>query len=247
MEDNLELDAAFVIHSRPYKEHSFLVNFLTLTNGRINAVAKSSRRQHSYMNASLQPYTPLKVRFKSGRGDLASLISCEPTGKKYALSVPDLFCADYLNELLYHLYKTAESSNSLFMSYIKALSDLADKKDAHTTLRSFETELLNILGYGLEFFFQEAGQKFEENNSYVFLPGNGFVESSDPAVVGEKICSEAIKGDILNILAQDRLSDAPEARHALRHLHQILIRHLLGGRELNSRNLYQMYLKQMRG
>ena len=44
------LQKAYVIHSRPYKETSLIVTFLTEKKGKISAVAKGAKRKNSRLS-----------------------------------------------------------------------------------------------------------------------------------------------------------------------------------------------------
>ena len=63
---------AFVIHSRPYKETSLIVTFLSENNGKINAVAKGAKRKNSRLSGNLEPFQCLNIDFR-GRSDLKTL------------------------------------------------------------------------------------------------------------------------------------------------------------------------------
>ncbi len=70
------LQPAYVIHRRPFRETSLLVDFFCLDHGRIAAVAKGARQGKSRMQALLQPFQPLRISF-SGRGEVKTLIGAE--------------------------------------------------------------------------------------------------------------------------------------------------------------------------
>ena len=44
---------AFVVHSKPYKETSLIVTFLTERNGKVDAVAKGAKRKNQNFLATL--------------------------------------------------------------------------------------------------------------------------------------------------------------------------------------------------
>jgi len=53
-----ELEAAFVLHRRPYRETSLILDFLTLNHGRLSAVARGAGRAGNRWQAELQPFNP---------------------------------------------------------------------------------------------------------------------------------------------------------------------------------------------
>ncbi|MGO3275086.1 DNA repair protein RecO, partial [Halomonas sp.] len=52
-------EPAFLLHRRPYRETSALVDLLTLNHGRVRAVAHGGQRPGSKSRQRLQPFTPL--------------------------------------------------------------------------------------------------------------------------------------------------------------------------------------------
>src|SRR5690606_7112774 len=63
--DSIPAQSAFVLHSRPYRESSALVDFLT-PQGRFRAVLRGARGKAGTL---ARPFVPLEVEFR-GRGDL---------------------------------------------------------------------------------------------------------------------------------------------------------------------------------
>lgn len=54
-----EAEPAFVIHKRPYRDNSSLVQFLTPAHGRITVVARLSSK---LIGKTLQPFIPARAR-----------------------------------------------------------------------------------------------------------------------------------------------------------------------------------------
>ena len=91
---------AFVIHSRPYKETSLIVTFLSENNGKINAVAKGAKRKNSRLSGNLEPFQCLNIDFR-GRSDLKTLYLAEPCEVfKDFKGSENLYSAFYINELI---------------------------------------------------------------------------------------------------------------------------------------------------
>ncbi len=51
----VDAQAAYVLHSRPYRDTSALVDFFTLEHGKVSAVVKGARNPKSKFRAVLQP------------------------------------------------------------------------------------------------------------------------------------------------------------------------------------------------
>ncbi|MEE4251313.1 MAG: recombination protein O N-terminal domain-containing protein, partial [Alcanivoracaceae bacterium] len=84
----------WVLHRRPYRNTSVIVDLLSADSGRVSAIARGGQRQ-----PLLQPFRPLWVEWR-GRGELRTLGTIEPAGIAYALQGEALYCGLYLNEIL---------------------------------------------------------------------------------------------------------------------------------------------------
>ncbi len=82
----VNLQPAYIIHSRPYRDSSALLDVFTAEYGRISLVARGTRRQtrKGSDNALLQPFIPLLLSF-SGRSELKTLVATEPAQGKSRL------------------------------------------------------------------------------------------------------------------------------------------------------------------
>ena len=64
---SLDGEPGFILHTRPYKEHSLLVELFTLNYGRLSAVARLSNKVASRSAGIYQPLIPLKMTLKQSR------------------------------------------------------------------------------------------------------------------------------------------------------------------------------------
>ncbi|MCR5536711.1 MAG: DNA repair protein RecO [Succinivibrio sp.] len=232
-----EKEPSILIHKRDYREHSLLLDFFCLNLGRISAVYHVPQKNRSRAQADLQPYLPLSLNLKSGRSELMVLCGVEWVEKSRAasLAVPNLFCAQYLNELLYYLIRQGSTEPALFVCYMQTLSQIEKGQQIALSLRHFEAVLLESLGYALPYPQLCSSQDFDPKLAYRFSLEQGFYPSrglSDP---------EALSGEVLQAIS---LKDYqyPGALAALKMLHTYILNQLLAGRELESRKLYRAYL-----
>ncbi|MDY6322649.1 MAG: DNA repair protein RecO [Succinivibrio sp.] len=229
--------SGYVLHARPYQERSLLLTLLTLECGRVSAVMRLSAKSAARSRAELRPFCPLFFSLVQGRSDLLVLRSARPSGAGLKFPVPAVFCAEYLNELLYCLYKDREPSPELFASYIRALGALASGENAERPLREFELALLSSLGYAPDF-ARADGREWEDSEAFVFISEIGIAPAQ-----GYEDPRDLISGRALNALCQgDRVS--PQALRALKLINRRIIAALLHGRRLHSRDLYGGYLKE---
>src|SRR5690625_6002851 len=75
----VDLQPAYVLHTRPYRDTSMLVDLFTPEHGRVALVAKGVRTGKSRRRALLNPFTALLVSFQ-GRGGLKLLTAVEAQG-----------------------------------------------------------------------------------------------------------------------------------------------------------------------
>lgn len=145
----VEGQPAFILHGRPYRETSLLIECLTRDHGRVGLVARGVRRERTRVpRALLQPLTPVQLAW-SGRGELATLSHVEPVAASFDIQGDALLCALYLNELVLRLTPRQDPHPQLFADYLQTLSRLARGDALAWTLRRFERDLLAQLGYGL--------------------------------------------------------------------------------------------------
>jgi DNA repair protein RecO (recombination protein O) len=227
------LERGFVLHQRPYRDSSQLLECVTATHGRVGLVARGSRRTGSRQRALLQPFAPLRLSWIR-RGDLGRLTGVEPEGASYPLAGQQLLAGFYVSELLLRLLARGDPNAEVFSCYSRCLAQLAETASVARTLRLFELELLGALGYALELEGEAtSGQPLREDWRYVYELEQGLtrVQRDDPD-------ADIYLGRDLLSLQQQRLDDEGSLRTAQRLLGRVLRAHL-GERPLKSRLVLQ--------
>ncbi len=228
----ISLEPAFILHHRPYRETSFLLDLLTESYGRISVVARGVRTPHSKLRSLLQPFVPLLASWQ-GRSELMLLNSVEHNGSAFQLQGSRLFSGFYLNELLVRILQKHDPHPQLYTIYRHTLLELQHVKDVQQTLRIFEKRLLEELGYGLQLMHDfSTGEKILPEQIYQFYPEQGFKKSEERA--GDKM---QFAGKSLLALGNEQLNDEDSLRDAKR-LMRIAFRSLLGSYSLESRKLF---------
>ena len=121
--NRIQDEPAIVLHARPYRESSLIVQFLTQGHGRVAAIAKgvrTSRRGHS-----LHPFHQGLLSC-AGRGALASLHRFD-LGEGRWFTGNGIALASYVAELVMRLTKEWSPSPRLFTGVAEALGELAAK------------------------------------------------------------------------------------------------------------------------
>jgi DNA repair protein RecO (recombination protein O) len=216
---------AFVLHSRPYKETSALVDFLT-ADGRLRAVLRGARGKTGSL---ARPFQALELELR-GHGELKTVARLEAAGIPHLLSGDALFSGLYLNELLVRLLPAEDPHPQLFEHYAATLVALAAGRPLEPLLRAFEWRLLDDLGYGFALDRDCQGQPIDAMALYQWLPEQGFqlVSQLQPGL---------FHGRELQALAEADWSRPGALAAAKRLMRQALAPHL-GGRPLVSRELF---------
>jgi DNA repair protein RecO (recombination protein O) len=222
----IEEQPAFILHTRPWRETSLLIEAFTREHGRVGLVARGVRgAKIRFVRASLQPLQPLLLGW-SARGELGTLTSAEQTGSPWHLSGDALFAGMYVNELVLRLSSRNDAHPVAFAAYTECLARLADADDIAWTLRRFERDLLADLGYALMLTHTAEGATVEPGVSYAYIADAG------PVAWREGSGFVRVAGSALLALDRDERPAGPDLAD-LRKLMRSIVRDLAGG-ELNA-------------
>lgn len=225
----MQIDLAFVLHVRPYKETSALLDLFTREQGRIRAVLRGYR---SKKGSIARPFNCLEIELR-GQGELKSLARLEPADTYLMLEGQRLMCALYLNELSMRMLPLADPQPHVFEHYQLTLQALAAGNSIEPLLRSYEWRLLEQLGYGFSLEQDCQGNPLKGGCWYVLQPESGFM-----LVPG--IRPGAFLGADLQALAAVQWQQPGVMQAAKRLMRQALAPHL-GSRPLMSRELFMRH------
>ncbi|RLQ21502.1 DNA repair protein RecO [Seongchinamella sediminis] len=231
----VHLQPAYILHRRPYRDSSLILEVFCAEHGRLSLVSKGARRRSrgGSSSALLQPFVPLLLSF-SGRSEMKTLTQLEAAGPPFALRGERLFSGMYLNELLVRLLHRHDPHPRLFARYGNALAELSAEGGIEATLRRFELGLLDELGYHLSLAEDGlSGEGLEPGGWYHYEPDHGLV----PGMPGTDPARPAYAGADLLALARGEF-DGPASATARRLLRQVLALHL-GDAPLKSRDLFR--------
>ncbi|NIF21031.1 MULTISPECIES: DNA repair protein RecO [Pantoea] len=226
---------AFVLHSRPYSETSLLLDLFSESDGRVRVLAKGARARRSQLKGTLQPFTPLLVRW-GGRGEVKTLRNAEAVSLALPLSGITLYCGLYVNELLSRVLEQEIPFGELFFDYLHCLQGLASTSGSpEPSLRRFELALLGHLGYGVDFLHcAGSGEPVADNMTYSYREEKGFIAS---LVVGQR----SFTGSELQALASRQFNDVAQLRAAKRFT-RMALKPYLGGKPLKSQELFRQFV-----
>lgn len=228
----IENEPAYVLHTRPWRETSLLVEALGENHGRIGLVARGVQGpKRQPLRAALQPLQHIRLEAVQ-RGELATLKSAEALDVAPRLSGDPALAGFYLNELVLRLAPRNDPHGELYLAYGRTRARLSsDDEPLAWTLRRFERDLLDALGFGFSFDIDGDGEAIDPAARYRLDPEHG------PRRVlsdrGQRDRDEAATGSALLGLARDRLP-GNEDLASLRRTMRVVLAHHLGGRGLKS-------------
>ena len=231
----VELEPGFILHHRPFRDTSTLLEAWCGAHGRIGLVARGARGPRSRLRGVLQPFRPLLLSWQL-RGELGTLTGAEAAGVAPRLPAGDaLMGLYYLNELLLRLTARMDPHPELYAAYADAVGALTAGAALAPELRCFEKNLLDALGYGPELRHDAAGRQVEAESCYRYDPSLGLAPCR-PETTG------ALHGASLLGLAEGTLAGPRALADARRLLRAALDEHL-DGRPLKTREM----LSRLRG
>ena len=180
---------AFLLHQRPYGNTSVIAEMFTLENGRISVIARGAKKPKSKFFGVLSPFSKLRITYR-GRSELKTLTNVDKEDI-FSDSFSKLsYTLLYINELLIKILPQGATQSELFSLYDKFLIEVKASEEIDIVLRKFELDLLEMLGYGINFINEvDSGQRIELNKSYDFVPELGFKESPNGLFEGNEIIS----------------------------------------------------------
>lgn len=226
----VNLQPAYLLHQRPYRDSSKIVELVTRDHGRVGLVARGARRPRARLRAVLQPFQPLLVSW-SARGDLGTLTACETVSGLPSLPAQHANSGYYMNELVVRLTRRHDSHPGLSACYAAGLQGLVHSDSEARVLRLFEKRLLDELGYGLQLQRTAAGESVVGDRSYSYRIEHGIV-AADPGDDHGPVFA----GRSLLALAAERLDD-DAVLSDVRKLLQLALDQHLGARPLEVRRV----------
>lgn len=226
----IQQQPAYILHHRPFRDTSLILDIVTRDYGKIALVARGSRSAKSRLSGLLRPFLPLNISWVA-RGDLGTLTGAEAAGPPTGVKGDGVLAAFYVNELLLHFLHRHDAQPEIFALYAEVISSLGSSREIAQCLRSFELEFMSLLGYAVSFRANNAADTEldpERYYEYRIEQGPVPVERSDGAMV--------FAGSVLQSIRAREFNDADILRAANRLLRQV-INHHLGGRELKSRKV----------
>ncbi|HCH23000.1 MAG TPA: DNA repair protein RecO [Oceanospirillaceae bacterium] len=239
MVDAGQLQPAYILHSRPFRDTSLIVDAWCMYTGRQTILVKGARKAQGRQPAKrtlLQPFQPLQLSY-GGRGEMGFLKQLEAAGVPLMLQGKALYSGIYINELILRLLPIADPHANIFAFYQSALSHLQTTQDVEPTLREFESRLLMELGYHLDLTCDMITKApIVSSASYLLTPLQGVQQMpADFAAAGAMI----IPGSALLALQQEAAQWSAQTRQVSKYIARLNLDAVLGDKPLRSRELFR--------
>jgi len=226
----IQQQPAFILHHRPFRDSSQILDIVTRDHGKIALVARGSRGSKSRLAGILRPFSPLKISWVA-RSDLGTLTGAEAAGAPLGLQGDAILSAFYVNELLLNFLHRHDPQPDIYRLYAEVIRALGSTSDFAKCLRSFELELLSLLGYAINLQYESGTQqRLDPKRHYDYRVEQGAVrvQRSEGAMI--------FQGAMLTAIEAQEFDDTQVLRAAGRLL-RLVIAHHLGGKQLKSRKV----------
>jgi DNA repair protein RecO (recombination protein O) len=231
------LHAGYILHQRPWRETSLILEVFSREHGRLGLVARGARRAANRQRWLFQPFRRLNLAWLMRR-ELGTLTRIEAADAREPPAGSAVMAGFYLNELLLRLLHRHEPHAELFDAYAAALEGIRDEAGREAALRVFEKRLLASLGYGMVLDREaDSGRPLEAERCYYYRADLGPCTAPP-----QGSAAVAVSGAALYALREERLVDTGHLAETKRLMRMLLSEHL-GGRPLASRDLYRRFVK----
>ena len=222
-------EECFLLHQRSYGETSIIAEVFTRNLGKMSVIARGAKKPKSKFFGYLVPFSRLKITF-SGRSELKTLTNIDRdlsltntylSRKSYSLL--------YINELMIKLLPKDAEHKPLFDLYSKFIQDSVNEDKMDYLLRNFELDLLEMLGYGINFHADiNNEEEIKLNKNYIFVAESGFMATDN---------AKDFSGEDIIKIRERNFADISTKK--LKQLTQATIMFCLEGKDLNSRQIFR--------
>ena len=222
-------EQCFLLHARSFGDTSIIADVFTESSGKVSIMAKGAKNPRSKFFGHLVPFSALRI-IVTGKSEMKTLTQIDSNFLSQSVKGPhDLYTYLYVNELMMRLLPKGLPNQELYDLYQNFVELARADAISELDLRAFELDLLDVLGYGINFDTDsKENTEFKDSIVYSYMPEKGFHHSGDAEGFSAKEIS-AIKNRTLEGI--DKLK--------LKQLLKVAINACLDGRELSSRDFFK--------
>jgi DNA repair protein RecO (recombination protein O) len=226
-------DQAYIIYNAHYQESSALVKLLTRENGLISAVVRGvhhSNKKSNGLRAAVQLGNLVECQW-SGKTSLKTIYQMDLVQPAVFDTAEKFICLAYIHELLLFFLHEEFHIDKIFAEYAGFIENILGS-DVEWALRTFEFNLLENLGYGIDFSrVADDDMPVEAEKKYQVIPGLGVMHANDV--------------DVLFYSGSDLLSmhhknyNNPLLLSTAKKISRSLLAYHMEGRPIKARQLYR--------
>ena len=233
----ISLEPSYVLHGRPFRETSLLLEAFSRDHGRVGLVARGARGPRSKWKNVLQPFRPLLLSWNQ-RGELGTVTAVDQVASPPTAQGEALFCGLYVNELLIRCLRRSDGHPELFEAYRGLLSNLVSQQRTEAVLRIFEKQLLDAIGFGLQLECEyDNGSPVLADAWYTYLPERGLSRRDPPGSAQvDSSNQKLVSGAALLALQSNQIKE--QHLNELKHLMRLVLKFHLGDKPLASQALF---------
>jgi DNA repair protein RecO (recombination protein O) len=166
----------------------------------------------------------------TGKSEMKTLTQIDSNYISQSAKGPhDLYTYLYVNELMIRLLPKGLANAELYGLYSNFVNLARADAINETSLRIFELDLLDILGYGINFDTDmHENSEFKDTIIYSYKPERGFYTSND---------SQGFTADEISLIKNRDVQGIDKLK--LKQLSEMAITACLDGRELSSRKFFK--------
>ena len=219
----------FLLHARSFGDTSIIADVFTESSGKVSIMAKGAKNPRSKFFGHLLPFSALRI-IVTGKSEMKTLTQIDSNFLSQSVKGShDLYTYLYVNELMMRLLPKGLPNQELYNLYQNFVELARADAISELDLRVFELDLLDVLGYGINFDTDsKENSEFKDSIIYSYMPEKGFHNAGDVEGFSSKEIA-AIKNRTLEGI--DKLK--------LKQLLQVAISSCLDGRELSSRDFFK--------
>ena len=222
-------EPCFLLHARSFGDTSIIADVFTQSSGKVSIMAKGAKNPRSKFFGHLLPFSALRI-IVTGKSEMKTLTQIDSNFVPQSVKGPhDLYTYLYVNELMMRLLPKGLPNQELYDLY-KNFVELA-RADAISEfdLRIFELDLLDVLGYGINFDTDsKENSEFKDSIIYSYMPEKGFHHAGD---------TKGFSSNEISALKNRTLEGFDKLK--LKQLLQVAISSCFDGRELSSRDFFK--------
>ena len=222
-------EPCFLLHARSFGDTSIIADVFTESSGKVSIMAKGAKNPRSKFFGHLLPFSALRI-IVTGKSEMKTLTQIDSNFFSQSVKGPhDLYTYLYVNELMMRLLPKGLPNQELYDLY-QNFVELARADDiSELDLRAFELDLLDVLGYGINFDTDsKENTKFKDSIIYSYMPEKGFHHAGN---------SEGFSANEIAAIKNRALDGIDKLK--LKQLLKVAINACLDGRELSSRNFFK--------